>query len=128
MCWIFREEGKTHGPVDLRTGLANSCNDYFFDIGYRLSLTENGEYDEKLGLARLQKYAEAMQRSRPRDKILTRRIRRSRKADMHDLTIQAFVQNALSFPHCQQTFQHIFLVFIIPKKARNVTLFFDNLG
>lgn len=58
MCWIFREEGKTHGPMDLRTGLANSCNDYFFDIGYRLSLTSNGDYDEKLGLSRLQKYAE----------------------------------------------------------------------
>lgn len=57
MCWIFREYGRVHGPMNLRSGLANSCNDYFFDIGYRLSLNENGEYDEQLGLSRLAKYA-----------------------------------------------------------------------
>ncbi len=57
MCWIFREYGRVHGSMNLRTGLANSCNDYFFDIGYRLSLNEEGEYDEQLGLSRLEKYA-----------------------------------------------------------------------
>lgn len=58
MCWIFREQGGTHGPMNLRTGLANSCNEYFFEVGYRLSINEDGEYDEKLGLERLKKYAD----------------------------------------------------------------------
>ncbi len=56
-CWIHREHGGVHGNVDLVTGLANSCNCYFFEIGYRLSLDEEGTYNQRLGLERLAEYA-----------------------------------------------------------------------
>lgn len=56
-CWIFREHGGVHGNVDLLTGLANSCNCYFFEIGYRLSLDEDGNYNQQQGLEKLAKYA-----------------------------------------------------------------------
>ena len=56
-CWIFREHGGVHGNVNLVSGLANSCNYYFFEIGYRLSMDENGEYNQKQGLDMLAKYA-----------------------------------------------------------------------
>ncbi len=56
-CWIHREHGGVHGNVDLVTGLSNSCNCYFFEIGYRLSLDEEGSYNQQLGLERLAEYA-----------------------------------------------------------------------
>lgn len=56
-CWIHREHGGVHGNVDLVTGLSNSCNCYFFEIGYRLSLDEEGTYNQQLGLERLAEYA-----------------------------------------------------------------------
>lgn len=56
-CWIFREHGGLHRNVNLITGLANSCNYYFFEIGYRLSMDENGEYNQQKGLDALAKYA-----------------------------------------------------------------------
>lgn len=56
-CWIFREHGGQHGNVNLVTGLSNSCNYYFYEIGYRLSIDEDGNYNQQLGLERLAKYA-----------------------------------------------------------------------
>ena len=38
--------------------IEQSCNFYFYEVGYRLSLNENGEYDAERGLAMLRKYAE----------------------------------------------------------------------
>lgn len=58
-CWIFRHDNEsTHGPLNLVGGLANSCNYYFYEVGYRLSTDANGNYNETLGLARLKTYAE----------------------------------------------------------------------
>ena len=58
-CWIFRSDGvTTHGPLNLVGGLANSCNYYFYEVGYRLSTDAAGNYNESLGLARLKTYAE----------------------------------------------------------------------
>ncbi len=58
-CWIFRSDGvTTHGPLNLVGGLANSCNYYFYEVGYRLSTDVSGNYNESLGLARLKTYAE----------------------------------------------------------------------
>jgi penicillin-binding protein 2 len=58
-CWIFRSDGvTTHGPLNLVGGLANSCNYYFYEVGYRLSTDASGNYNESLGLARLKTYAE----------------------------------------------------------------------
>lgn len=57
-CWIARESGGEHGPLNTAGAIAQSCNFYFYEVGYRLSLNANGEYDAELGLAQLRKYAE----------------------------------------------------------------------
>lgn len=57
-CWIARESGGTHGPLNTAQAISQSCNIYFYEVGYRLSLNENGEYDASLGLEMLRKYAE----------------------------------------------------------------------
>lgn len=57
-CWIARETGGEHGLLNTAGAIEQSCNFYFYEVGYRLSLNENGEYDAELGLAKLRKYAE----------------------------------------------------------------------
>ncbi len=46
-----------HGSLNLVSALGWSCNYFFCEMGYRLSLDENGEYSSALGLATLQEYA-----------------------------------------------------------------------
>lgn len=53
-CWIY--PGK-HGPLDVSGAIENSCNFYFAELGHRLSLDENGNYNANLGIERLTKYA-----------------------------------------------------------------------
>ncbi len=52
-CWNTRG----HGPLDVVGALSWSCNYYFSEVGYRLSLDEDGNYNSALGLERLAKYA-----------------------------------------------------------------------
>lgn len=69
-CWIYPGE---HGSMDVINGLSNSCNCYFCEVGFRLSLTDNGaslaengddgqaqlqkSYSSELGLSKLREYA-----------------------------------------------------------------------
>ena len=53
-CWIY--PGR-HGALDVVGGIKNSCNVFFYEVGYKLS-TMNGSYDEQAGLANLKKYGE----------------------------------------------------------------------
>lgn len=54
-CWIY--PSSTHGNINVSEALRDSCNYYFYETGYRLSL--NGSvYNEKKGIAAIQKYAE----------------------------------------------------------------------
>ncbi len=46
-----------HGAMNLQNAIANSCNMYFYEIGYRLSL-DGGSYNSNYGLSRLEKYAD----------------------------------------------------------------------
>lgn len=48
---------RSHGAVDLSDAIKVSCNYYFYETGYRLSIDDNGEFNEQLGLSRLKKYA-----------------------------------------------------------------------
>ncbi len=57
MCWIYRESGGTHGPLTTTDALGKSCNFYFYEVGYRLSLNQDGEYDASLGIERLNEYS-----------------------------------------------------------------------
>ena len=46
-----------HGNETVRTAIRDSCNLYFFNVGYRLA-TMNGYYDDAAGLEYLYKYAD----------------------------------------------------------------------
>jgi penicillin-binding protein 2 len=47
----------SHGLVDIVDALKVSCNYYFYEIGWRLSIDSTGKYVKQLGLDRLAKYA-----------------------------------------------------------------------
>jgi penicillin-binding protein 2 len=46
----------THGMVDIVEALKVSCNYFFYEMGWRLSIN-NGKFDQQLGLSKLAKYA-----------------------------------------------------------------------
>lgn len=53
-CWIY--PASNHGLINVAEAIRDSCNYYFYETGYRLSL--NGSvYNEKKGIATIQKYA-----------------------------------------------------------------------
>jgi penicillin-binding protein 2 len=47
----------SHGAVNIVDALKVSCNYFFYEMGWRLSINSQGLYDEKLGLSKLEKYA-----------------------------------------------------------------------
>lgn len=51
-CW----NTSGHGKLSAVGAIAQSCNIYFSEIGYRISMT-NGEYDAARGISTIQKYA-----------------------------------------------------------------------
>lgn len=53
-CWIYPS---AHGAMNLSNAIANSCNSYFYEVGYRLSQDGTG-YNSDYGLSRLKKYAD----------------------------------------------------------------------
>ena len=48
-CWIYPG---SHGRLNVIGGIKNSCNDFFYEVGYRLGLKSD------TGIARLKKYAD----------------------------------------------------------------------
>ncbi|MDO5410224.1 MAG: penicillin-binding transpeptidase domain-containing protein [Lachnospiraceae bacterium] len=63
---IFREAGyelacsvapNNHGKLAIPTALEKSCNYFFSEVAYRMSLGSNKNYSEARGLAKLQKYS-----------------------------------------------------------------------
>lgn len=54
-CWIY--DG-AHGSLTVSGGIENSCNAFFYEVGYQLSQTADGTYDADLGLTKLSKYAD----------------------------------------------------------------------
>lgn len=53
-CWAFPSN---HGRLNVVGAIQNSCNYYFSEVGYRLSQDQNGNYNEPLGLQKIQQYA-----------------------------------------------------------------------
>lgn len=53
-CWIHPGD---HGEINVVAAIRDSCNYFFYDIGWMLSLT-NEKYDEEKGVETLTKYAE----------------------------------------------------------------------
>lgn len=54
-CWIHPG---AHGSLNVSGGIENSCNSFFYEVGYQLSLNDAGVYKEELGLEKLAKYAD----------------------------------------------------------------------
>ena len=48
---------RSHGAVDMSNAIKVSCNYYFYETGYRMGIDSRGEFNEKLGLSRIYKYA-----------------------------------------------------------------------
>ena len=57
-CWIYNQYGGHHGDENVSTAIRDSCNYYFYELGYRLAggRTTN-TYSTDLGLSILEKYA-----------------------------------------------------------------------
>lgn len=54
-CWIYPG---AHGSLNVVNAIANSCNNYFYEVGFRLGLSSKGTYSSSTGLAKLKTYAE----------------------------------------------------------------------
>lgn len=52
-CWIYPHG--THGLINISEAIRDSCNYFFYDMGFRLSAVGEN-FDEKKGIANLQKY------------------------------------------------------------------------
>lgn len=54
VCWVYSTPRKEHGAMDMRRGIANSCDIYF----YKLSggFDQDGEFVEGLGVSRIWRY------------------------------------------------------------------------
>ncbi len=49
-CWIYRQNGGTHGLVNVSQAITESCNVFFFDVGRRLGIDLMNEYARMFGL------------------------------------------------------------------------------
>jgi penicillin-binding protein 2 len=57
-CWIYPSN---HGNINVREAIRDSCNYYFYTVGYDLGLNSTGVFDEaasKSGIEKLDKYAQ----------------------------------------------------------------------
>lgn len=53
-CWVYPG---SHGMQRITDAIKNSCNHYFYEVGYRLSLDDNLIYNSDLGINTIYKYA-----------------------------------------------------------------------
>lgn len=53
-CWKYPG---THGTINVTQAIQHSCNYFFFQVGYWLSLNSRGIYDDALGIGKIKKYA-----------------------------------------------------------------------
>ncbi len=52
-CWHYPS---SHGKINVQTAIGVSCNYFFYELGYRMGLT-NGKYNSEQGLSTIAKYA-----------------------------------------------------------------------
>lgn len=55
-CWILTQNGGSHGAENVIDAIKDSCNCYFYEVGFRLGSTGNGLSNE-MGLEKLAQYA-----------------------------------------------------------------------
>lgn len=57
-CWIYLGSGGTHGDINVSEALRDSCNYFFYEVGYRLSTNNyTTGYNDALGISKIQEYA-----------------------------------------------------------------------
>ena len=54
-CWSYPSG---HGSLDVVSALRDSCNVFYYDIGYQFSLDKDGNYNSDQGIQMLKKYTE----------------------------------------------------------------------
>ena len=53
-CWIHPGG---HGSLNVVQAIGHSCNNFYYDVGFKLGLTSDGTYSSEIGIERLSKYA-----------------------------------------------------------------------
>ena len=53
-CWIYPS---AHGTTGISKAIEESCNYFFYELGYRMATKDTGTYSDITGVERLQKYA-----------------------------------------------------------------------
>lgn len=53
-CWIHPGG---HGNLDVVNAIAHSCNSFYYDVGYRLGITDSNDYSSEKGIKSIAKYA-----------------------------------------------------------------------
>ena len=56
--YVLCNNGYGHGYMNVVNGIANSCNDFFGQVGYDLGTDSNGVFSDEQGMKTLTKYAE----------------------------------------------------------------------
>lgn len=56
-CWKYTSSHMTHGKINVSEALRDSCNYFFYEVGWRLSLTSSDQYSSQTGLDKLREYA-----------------------------------------------------------------------
>ncbi len=56
-CWLYRSGGGNHGTLNIAGALENSCNYFYYELGYRLGTKPNGMFSDSLGLSKIAEYA-----------------------------------------------------------------------
>lgn len=49
-CWIYLRYGRTHGAQNVVQAIQNSCNYFFYEVGYRLGIDKIDAYSRAFGL------------------------------------------------------------------------------
>ncbi len=52
-CWIWTEQHRTHGKINVSGAIEGSCNYFFYEVGRRLGIEKIDEYAKKFGLGEL---------------------------------------------------------------------------
>lgn len=52
-CWSTQF---SHGSIEVTEAIKESCNYFFYEVGYRLGIDSNGYYNSEYGIQRLRKY------------------------------------------------------------------------
>ena len=61
-CWSTQF---SHGSINVVDALKESCNYFFYEVGYQLSFNSNGDYNSEYGIQRLRKYMSIFGLDRP---------------------------------------------------------------